>query len=238
MAEPVNQECEICTVSSTEFITFDCKHSCRKECFSKIDKCHMCRALFKTIRIMVVDVIFPYEDEDDPDNNITTEPFYFDPCNSWVNEDLMNISRYILMHTIDNLWNYNYEMIAVDNDSIRDCDELMDLIADEKHKMRTDIDIKVELLKYADKLIDEEYIPEVRNNYVDLEADERIHDPTSEVADKDYFVRRLMNQIRYKMIKHTGDQLRDDWIEQEYHWIRRNCGQEAANEFLQVHEHP
>jgi hypothetical protein len=55
-----------------------------------IDKCHMCRALFKKIRIMVVDVIFPYED--DPDNNITTEPFYFDPFNSWVNEELMNIS--------------------------------------------------------------------------------------------------------------------------------------------------
>jgi hypothetical protein len=102
-------------MSSTEFITFECKHSCCKECFSKIDKCHMCRALFKKIRIMVVDVIFPYEDEDDPDNNITTESFYFDPFNSWVNEELMNISRYILMHTIDNLWDYNYEMIAVDN---------------------------------------------------------------------------------------------------------------------------
>jgi hypothetical protein len=49
----------------------------------------------------------------------------------------------------------------------------------------------------------------MRSN-VDLEADERIHDPTSEVADKDYFVRRLMNQIRYKMIKHAGDQLRDE----------------------------
>jgi hypothetical protein len=49
------------------------------------------------------------------------------------------------MRTIDNLWDYNYEMIAVDNDSIRDCDELMELLADEKHKMRTDIDIKVEL---------------------------------------------------------------------------------------------
>jgi hypothetical protein len=136
MAESVSQECEICTMSSTEFITFDCKHSCCKECFSKIDKCHMCRALFKKIRIMVVDVVFPYEDEDDPDNNITFEPFYFDPFNSWVNEELMNMSRYILMHTIDNLWDYNYEMIAVDNDSIRDCDELMELMADEKHKMR------------------------------------------------------------------------------------------------------
>jgi hypothetical protein len=50
------------------------------------------------------------------------------------------------------------------------------------------------------------------------------HDPTSEVADKDYFVKQVMNQIRYKMIKYTGDQLRDDWIEQEYHWIRRNVG--------------
>jgi hypothetical protein len=58
--------------------------------------------------------------------------------------------------------------------------------------MRTDIDIKVALLKYTDKLIDEEYKPEDRNNYVDLEADERINDPYSEVADKDYFVRRLM----------------------------------------------
>jgi hypothetical protein len=98
--------------------------------------------------------------------------------------------------------------------------------------MRYDIDIKVELLKYADKLLDDEYIPEVRNNYVYLEADERNHDLTSEVADKDYFVRRLMNQIRYKMIKHTGDQLRDDWTDQEYHWIRR----EETNEFLQVYE--
>jgi hypothetical protein len=53
---------------------------------------------------------------------------------------------------------------------ILDCDELMELLADEKHKMRTDIDIKVELAKYADKLLDDEYIPEVRNNYVDLEA--------------------------------------------------------------------
>jgi hypothetical protein len=50
-----------------------------------------------------------------------------------VNEELMNMSRYILMYTIDNLWDYNYEMIAVDNDSIHDCDELMELIADEKH---------------------------------------------------------------------------------------------------------
>jgi hypothetical protein len=109
-------------------------------------------------------------------------------------------------------------MIDVDNDSIRECDELMELLADEKHKMRTDIDIKVELAKYADSQMMSDS-PDVRNSYVDLEADERIHDPTSEVADKDYFVRRLMNQIRYKMIKHTGDQLRDDWIEQEYHWI-------------------
>jgi hypothetical protein len=53
----------------------------------------MCRALFKKIRIMVVDVVFPYEDEDDPDNNILTEPFYFDPFSSWVNEELMNISQ-------------------------------------------------------------------------------------------------------------------------------------------------
>jgi hypothetical protein len=97
----------------------------------------------------------------------------------------------------------------------------MELIADEKHKMRNDIDIKVELSKYAVKLIDEEYIPEVRNNYVDLEADERINDPYSEVADKDYYVRWHMNLIRCKLTKHVGDQVRDDWIEQEYHWHQK-----------------
>jgi hypothetical protein len=218
MAEPVNQECKICTVSSTEFITFDCKHSCCKECFNKIDKCHMCHALFEKIRIMCAFVVFPYEDEDDPNNNLTFIPFYFDPFNSWMNEELMNMSRFRMMHQIDDLWDYNYEMIDVDNDSIRECDELMELLADEKHKMKTDIDIKVELANYADSQLSDD-----RSSYVDLEADERINDPYSEVADKDYFVRRLMNQIRYKMIKQVGDQVRDNWIEQEYHWHRRTA---------------
>jgi hypothetical protein len=234
MAESVNQECDICTMSSSEFITFDCKHSCCKEYFSKIDKCHMCRALFEKIRLMCVEVIFPYEDEDDPDNNITFEPFYFDPFNSWVNEELMNMSRFMMMHSIPNLWDYNSKMIAVDNDNIQECNELMELLADEKHKMRTDIDIKVELAKYANSQISDS--PDVRNSYDDLEADERIHDPYSEVADKDNEVRWLMNEIRYKMIKHVGDQIRDDWIEREYHWRRSWSGQEDANEFLQMYE--
>jgi hypothetical protein len=99
-------------------------------------------------------------------------------------------------------------MIVVANDSIRDCVELIELLADEKHKMRTDIDIKVELAKYADSQLSDD-----RSNYVDLETDERIYDPTLDVVDKEYFVRRVMNQIRYKMIKHAGDQLRDNWIE-------------------------
>jgi hypothetical protein len=128
------------------------------------------------------------------------------------------MSRFIMMHYILSLWDYNYEMIDFDVHSIRECDELMELLADEKHKMRTDIDVKVELANYADNQLGD------RSKYVDLKADERIHDPTSEVADKDYFVRRLMNQIRYKMIKRVGDQIRDKWIKYEYHWIRRNCG--------------
>jgi hypothetical protein len=229
MAEPVNQECEICTMSSTEFITFDYKHSCCKECFNKIDKCHICRALFEKIRIMRAFIVFPYEN--DPDMNLTFIPFYFDLFNSRVNEELINISRFLMMHQIDDMWDYNYEMIDVDSDSIRECKELMELLADEKHKMKMDIDIKVELANYADSQLGDD-----RSSYIDLEADERINDPTSEVADKDYFVRRLMNQIRYKMINQVGDQVRDNWIEQEYHWRRRQLGQEEANEFLQVYE--
>jgi hypothetical protein len=38
------------------------------------------------------------------------------------------------------------------------------------------------------------------------------------------------------MIKHVGDQLRDDWTEQEYHWRRKQLGQDVANEFLQVYD--
>jgi hypothetical protein len=63
--------------------------------------------MFKKIRIMVADVIFPYEDEDDPDNDITFEPFYFDPFNSLVNEELINMSRFMMMHHIPNMWDYN-----------------------------------------------------------------------------------------------------------------------------------
>jgi hypothetical protein len=76
MAESVSheqseQECVICTMSATEFIAFNCKHSCRKECFNKIDKCHMCRAPLIRNNPMKVLLVFP--------GNIIT-PFYFDPC--------------------------------------------------------------------------------------------------------------------------------------------------------------
>jgi hypothetical protein len=51
--------CDICTMFSIDFITFDCKHSYCKECFSKIDKCHMCRALFGELypRLLVQDLL-------------------------------------------------------------------------------------------------------------------------------------------------------------------------------------
>jgi hypothetical protein len=177
MATPVNQECDICTISSTDFITFECKHSCCKECFSKIDKCHMCRAIFEKIRTMIAYVVFPVDNDDD-DTGITIVPFYFHLFNSRVNEELMNMFRFLMMHHIPDQWNYNYEMIDVDVDSIKECEQLIELLADEKQKLKADIDIKVELANYADRELGE--------------CDRSNYDPTSEVADKDYFVRRLM----------------------------------------------
>jgi hypothetical protein len=58
---------------------------CAVRCLRRLESC-------------VVFVVFPYEDEDDPDNNLTFEPFYFDPFNSRVNEELMNMSRFMMMH--------------------------------------------------------------------------------------------------------------------------------------------
>jgi hypothetical protein len=87
----------------------------------------------------------------------------------------MNVSRYMMMHQITDLWDYDYKMIAVDSDNIQECNELMELLADEKHKMRL---ILISEWNQLNTLI---------------------------IADKDYYLRELMNQIRYKMIKHVAD---------------------------------
>jgi hypothetical protein len=73
MATPVNKECEICTVNSTEFITSDCSHPCCKECYGKNDKCHVCRALFEKIRSMAITIRFINEGGGEDD-----VPFFFD----------------------------------------------------------------------------------------------------------------------------------------------------------------
>jgi hypothetical protein len=66
---------------------------------------------------MIAYVVFPVDnDDDDEDNDITIVPFYFDLFNSRVNEELMIMSRFLMMHHIPNLWDYNYEMIDVDVD--------------------------------------------------------------------------------------------------------------------------
>jgi hypothetical protein len=57
--EQREHECVICTMSSTKFITFESNNLCCKECFSKIDKCHMCRAPIKRIKPMKVILAFP-----------------------------------------------------------------------------------------------------------------------------------------------------------------------------------
>jgi hypothetical protein len=87
-------ECVICTMSSTKFITFECMHSCCRECFSKIDKCHMCCAPIKRIEPMMVCLAFP--------GDIIT-PFYFDACDDMINERLVNMSKKIMLRLIPNL---------------------------------------------------------------------------------------------------------------------------------------
>jgi hypothetical protein len=39
-----------------------------------------------------------------------------------------------------------------------------------------------------------------------------------------------------KLIKQVGNPVRDNWIEQEYHWRRKQLGQAVADEFMREYD--
>jgi ABC-type multidrug transport system ATPase subunit len=67
----------------------------------------------------------------------------------------MEMSRYIIMHLIPNLWEHKCDSISiVDDGDIVECGRLMSALADEKHKLRTDINIIEELTDFAHEDLD------------------------------------------------------------------------------------
>jgi hypothetical protein len=55
-------------------------------------------------------------------------------------------------------------------------------------------------------------------------------------ADRDINIYMLMDHIRYKLIKQVGDPIRGNWIEQEYHWRRRQLEKTRADKFLEEYD--
>ena len=47
-------ECSICTMNKSNFITLKCSHSCCDECYSKIIKCHICRSRLDKIEVKML----------------------------------------------------------------------------------------------------------------------------------------------------------------------------------------
>jgi hypothetical protein len=207
MSPDCEHECDICTMSSIKFITFECMHSCCRGCFSKIDKCHMSRASIKRIKPTMVCLSFP--------GNINA-PFYFDACDYMINERLMNMSRKMMLRLIPNLWKYDFEAICI-NDSEEYGDVLMELLTDERYNS------------------DQDYYYDVSDDY----ADDVVHtygydDEFNYNLDVDMEIKliHLLNYIRYKLIKHSDDPIRDNWIGREYRWRRSMLGSRRADEFL------
>ena len=70
----ISRDCDICYCSTDKYITTPCKHKCCRNCYLKIDKCHMCRAPLP--QVFKVDLqIYNY-----------TVPFYF--CRGDINIDV------------------------------------------------------------------------------------------------------------------------------------------------------
>jgi hypothetical protein len=201
--EQSEQECVICTVSSTEFIAFNCKHSCCKECFNKIDKCHMCRAPIIINNPMKVILVFP--------GNIITA-FYFDPCEYYNNERLTSMSNKFL-RLVPNVWKYEFESITIRGSAEYD-DELMEFLIDNDN---------------------------VLDDYLNVVLDRYGYDAAQIVYNLDFdkivSIINLMNYIRYKLIRHDNDRVRDIWLERRYRWRRTMFGSGKADKFLGEYGH-
>jgi hypothetical protein len=82
----------------------------------------------------------------------------------------------------------------------------MDVLADEKRKLKTDIDFGEILANYADYVLDnEEYDESIYGDDEDLNEEEK--------DNREFCSFFLMEAIRYKLFKQVGDPIRDDWIE-------------------------
>jgi hypothetical protein len=88
-------------------------------------------------------------------------------------------------------------------------------------------------------LIDERYNPidddDVLEDYLDDVLDTYGYDTAfiyNLDVDMEVKIIHLMNYIRYKLIRHDDDPIRDKWIEREYRWRRSQLGSRRADEFL------
>jgi hypothetical protein len=129
----------------------------------------MCHAEFKRIKPMKIIITFPPAEGTSAQqataaerptvaNRSITFPFFYDVFNYNVNEDLIDMSRFVMKHLVKHLWNYTCDSFTVDistsrvskfTSSIEVHGEVLELLADEKHKSKPDIDFNEVLTDYA-----------------------------------------------------------------------------------------
>lgn len=66
--------------------------------------------------------------------------------------------------------------------------------------------------------------------------DDYFYDDEEELDNRDVKSTGLVDHIRYKLIKQVSNPIKDNWIEQEYHWCRRQLGQARADKFWNEYE--
>ena len=88
VARSASQECDICTVVKSIFLSFPCGHKCCRLCYGKIDKCHMCHAVLPQVFKIDLKIC-----------NITV-PFYFCRGDISIDKHLSQFRNTYIIHNI------------------------------------------------------------------------------------------------------------------------------------------
>ena len=140
------QECIICTMNKSEFITFQCKHKCCKDCYTKINKCHMCRYVFKKCKIMKTTVTLKSLGGTMLNNPITL-PFHFDAISREVGDELFGRNSAIMLHELTlqgiDVTKCVLNDFTIDNDNIEIDEYFMNKIADDMGIIRNGVNIQM-----------------------------------------------------------------------------------------------
>jgi hypothetical protein len=117
------------------------------------------------------------------------------------------------LRLVPNVWKYVFESITIRGSAEYD-DELMEFLIDNDN---------------------------VLDDYLNVVLDRYGYDAAQFVFNLDFdkivSIINLMNYIRYKLIRHDNDRVRDIWLERGYRWRRTMFGSGKADKFPREYGH-